>query len=208
MGDAMLSRFVRGALVAAALYAGAALPAAAQVVSPPGPPQHVPASLYIPLRDAFLATLRANGNTDASFAYASALQRLRMGDVAGAQRDAGQAMLDAGKVPPATLKSALAQPAPPLPATSLTAPPFPMTIAPGPGVPQKIETTAADAQGALSFARSEIDLAETRVGHPIEPARAAYVDATASLERNDPAAAVTAARKAAGLALDAYMAGR
>jgi hypothetical protein len=46
-----------------------------------------------------------------------------------------------------------------------------------------------------------------RVGHPIESARAAYVDAAAAFERNDRAATLAAARKASDSALDAYLVG-
>jgi hypothetical protein len=197
-------RVVFGVLVAVLLVAGAPRGARAQVNPPGATLGTVPPDLYVPLRDAFLATLRANSPTDASFAYASALQKAQAGDVLGAQREAGQAILLSPGLPPSVLqplKSALAQPmsAPPNSATL----PVPMTIAPGPGVPQK--TPQDDPASALAFARSEIDLAELRVGHPIEPARADYVAATAAFERSDAPGTLAAARKASDEALNAYL---
>jgi hypothetical protein len=188
------------------VLAGAA-PLGAQVVSPPGPPPNTPPELYVPLRDAFLATLRANATTDTRFNYASALQKLQAGDLLGAQREAGAAILSSGALPAPILqgvKSAIALPLTSLPGPALLAP-VPITIAPGPGVPQA--TTQRDLAGALAFARAEIALAELRTNHPVEAARAAYVEATAAYERSDAPAAIGAAQHAADLALDAYLAG-
>lgn len=193
-----MSRRVLATLVFVAVTS---VSAAAQV-NPPGiTPATAPAELYVPLRDAFLATLRANASTDSKFAYASALQKAQQGDILGAQREAAQAMLSTPGLPAPilqSLKTAVAQPP--------TAPALPMTIAPGPGVPQ-VAPQSDDPASALAFARSEIDLAELRVGHPLEDARAAYVDATAALQSADRAAAVAAARKASDAALNAYLGG-
>lgn len=190
------------------MLAGAA-PLGAQVVSPPGPPANTPPELYVPLRDAFLATLRANATTDTRFNYASALQKLQAGDLLGAQREAGAAILSSGVLPAPILQGVKSAVALPLPLTALPGPallaPVPVTIAPGPGVPQA--TTQSNPAGALAFARAEIAMAELRVNHPIETARAAYVEATAAYERSDAKAAIGAAQHAADLALDAYMAG-
>lgn len=197
-------RTVAALIAFIALCAG---PLGAQVVSPPGPPPNTPPELYVPLRDAFLATLRANTSTDTKFDYASALQKLQAGDLLGAQREAGAAILSSGALPAPILqgvKNAVAFPLTSLPGPSLTAPP-PIHIVPGPGVPQA--SSAGDPVSALSFARAEIQLAELRVGRPVENARAAYVDATAAYQRNDARATIAAAQKAADLALDAYQTG-
>jgi hypothetical protein len=195
------------ALALAACVAVTAFAASAQVVPGGITPATAPAELYVPLRDAFLATLRANATTDQKFAYASALQKAQAGDILGAQREAARAMLATPALPPPlvqSLQSAIAQPYKPLPGPALTAP-VPITIAPGPGVPQAVPQD--DPSSALTFARSEIDLAELRVGHPLEDARAAYVDATARYQNGDRAGAAASARKASNLALDAYTAG-
>lgn len=200
-------RLLPGVLATALFVAGSVYSVSAQVVPPGATPATVPAELYVPLRDAFLATLRANSPTDASFAYASALQKAQAGNILGAQREAGQAMLLSPGLPTSILqplKAAVAQPITALPPTSSTLQ-VPITIAPGPGVPQPAPQT--DPTSALAFARSEIDLAELRVGHPLEDARAAYVQAAAAFEQNDRAGALTAARKASDLALGAYQGG-
>ncbi|HXP93703.1 MAG TPA: hypothetical protein VN905_09560 [Candidatus Binatia bacterium] len=180
-------------------------------VNPPGiTPATAPAELYVPLRDAFLATLRANASTDSKFAYASALQKAQQGDILGAQHEAAQAMLSTPSLPLPilqSLKTAIAQPLTSLPPASLTAPALPITIAPGPGVAQ-IVPKSDDPVAALAFARSEIDLAELRVGHRLEDARAAYVEAVTAYQGDDRPAAVAAARKAADAALNAYLGGR
>lgn len=190
---------------AVAIVAGVALGAQAQVVPGGITPATAPAELYVPLRDAFLATLRADATTDQKFAYASALQKAQAGDVLGAQREAAQAMLSTPSLSPALLQSLKAAVTTSLPATSSTLP-VPMSIPPGPGVPQIAPQDSP--VSVLAFARSEIDLAELRVGHPLENARAAYVDAAAAFERNDAAATLTAAHKAADAALDSYLGGQ
>lgn len=201
-------RVLFGAALTALLVAFTALGAGAQVTPPGATPATVDPSLYVPLRDAFLATLRANATTDQKFAYASALQKAQAGDLLGAQREAAQAMLSPiPTLPPAALqplKNALARPATSLPGPVSTAP-APITIAPGPGVPQM--SPQENPVSALAFARAEIELGEMRVGHPLEDARAAYVDATAQLQQNDAAGAIASATKAADLALDAYEGG-
>lgn len=177
----------------------------------PGPatPATVPSELYVPLRDAFLQTLRNGANVNTQYDYASALQKAQSGDIAGAQRDAARAMLASPTLPPALqqqLQSAVSQPIPSLPPPSLTAP-TPITIAPGPGVPQSVPQQPDEAFNAISFARSEIDLAELRIGRPVENARSDYVNATAAYQRNDRSTALASARKAANEALDAYTKG-
>jgi hypothetical protein len=99
-------RILSGTLVLMLFVAGAVCGAQAQVI-PAGSgatPATVPAELYVPLRVAFLATLRANSPTDASFAYASALQKAQAGDILGAQREAGRAMLLSPGLPPSLLQ--------------------------------------------------------------------------------------------------------
>jgi hypothetical protein len=190
--------------VATMLIAASTAFSDAQVVPGGITPATAPSQLYVPLRDAFLATLRANATTDQKFAYASALQKAQSGDILGAQREAAQAMLTPAPLPPAvaqSLQTAIAQPYK-IPGTSMTAP-TPITVAPGPGVPQAVPQDNATA--ALAFARSEIDLGELRVGHALEDARAAYVDATAKYQSGDQTAALAEARHASDLALDAYM---
>ena len=184
-----------------------AAPLGAQVVSPPGPPPNTPPELYVPLRDAFLATLRANATTDTRFNYASALQKLQAGDLLGAQREAGAAILSSGALPRRFykgVKSAVALPLTSLPGPSTLAP-APVMIAPG--TRRSTGDLAGRSGGALAFARAEIAMAELRVNHPVEPARAAYVEATAAYERNDAQATIGAAQHAADLALDAYLVG-
>lgn len=196
-----------GAAFVALLAASTICGARAQAVPPGATPATVDPSLYVPLRDAFLATLRANATTDQRFAYASALQKAQAGDLLGAQREAAQAMLSPiPALPPAALqplKDALGHA--PLPGPASTAP-LPIRVAPGTGVPQAAPPD--DPLSAVAFARSEIELGELRVGHPLEDARSAYVDAAARLEQHDAAGALAAARKATDLALDAYESGR
>jgi hypothetical protein len=189
-------------LAATTLFvAGIALGAQAQVTPGGITPATAPAELYVPLRDAFLATLRANATTDQKFAYASALQKAQTGDLLGAQREAARAMLSTPTLSPAVLQSL--KTAVTLPPTSSTLQ-VPMSIPAGPGVPQSAPQDSPTS--VLAFARSEIDLAEMRVGHPLEDARASYVEAAAAFARNDARATIAAAHKAADAALDAYLA--
>jgi hypothetical protein len=192
-------RILLGVVAAAVFVSSVAFGAFAQPVPPGISPLNAPSELYVPLRDAFLATLRANATTDQKFAYASALQKAQQGDILGAQREAAQAMLTAPVLPSPIQQSLQA-------AVNQRVTIVPMTIAPGPGVPQPVPRD--DPGSALAFARSEIDLAELRVGHPVEDARAAYVEATAAMQRNDGTAAIAAAHKASDAALDAYTRGR
>lgn len=205
----MIIRSVIGAAATLLFAVGVPFGANAQVVPGPATPATVPSQLYIPLRDAFLQTLRNGANVNTQFDYASALQKAQAGDIAGAQRAAAQAMLASPSLTPQLqqqLQAAVSHPLTSLPPPALNAP-TPITIAPGPGVPQAVSQPPDETLNAITFARSEIDMAELRVGHPVEDARTSYVDATAAYQRNDLNTALTSARKAADEALDAYAKG-
>jgi|GEM_PF-2459560 hypothetical protein len=199
-----------GAVATLALAASIAGGAKAQTVPVPAgmTPATAPPQLYVPLRDAFLAMLRADAPLAVQFDYAQALQRAQAGDILGAQQAAARALTAAPPLLPPSLarqvRSAIAMPLSPV-APNSTALPFASTIPSGPGHPQP--RPPDDPLAALDFARSEIDLAELRVGHPLDDARRSYVDAEAALQRNDVATALTQARQAADAALEAYTKG-